>query len=131
MDGAKMRLLPLSVTVVSAWALFTTSVFLVCSILAYYDVPCDLCFKPADITGIVATAASHVAASALTPPRRGPPCPRVRRAIAYLALSLAIVVHFILIFATDTDHIVRICWTIFFLAGDLVCFLALLLGGDD
>ena len=50
---------------------------------------------------------------------------------AYLVLTLATVVHFVLMMAAESHNIVMIYWTIFFMAGDLVSSLALLLGGEE
>ncbi|KAF7056712.1 hypothetical protein CFC21_064092 [Triticum aestivum] len=118
---------------VSAWALFTAGVFLVSFALAYHHLPCDLvcnCVQPTDITWMVSCAASQAAAAALAlllPGRHR--C--VRRALVYLVLTLAIVVHFVLMMAAESHNIVMIYWTIFFMAGDYASVLALMLGGEE
>ncbi|KAF7070275.1 hypothetical protein CFC21_075809 [Triticum aestivum] len=133
-DGETMGKKKIPVTdaarLVSAWALFTACVFLASFALACYHVPCDLCVQPTDITGMVYCAATQaaVAALALLLPGRHL-C--VRSALADLALVLTIVVHLILTLAVDPDNILVIYWAIFFMAGDLVSSLALLLGGEE
>ncbi|XP_037437627.1 uncharacterized protein LOC119305122 [Triticum dicoccoides] len=121
---------PDAARLVSAWALFTACVFLASFALACYHVPWDLCVQSTDITGMVYCAATQaaVAALALLLPGRHL---YVRTVLADLALVLTIVVHIVLMMAAETDHTVKIYWTIVFMAGDSASFLAVFLGGEE